>query len=327
MDYLKQLFLKNNTTETDIFRPKQRHYGFANQDKILYYIEEDNKNLGFFAMYRYWLEYLYFAEVCGYTPVVSAGEHFAYKEKNPIYETTNPFEYYFVQPAAIDIREAKRSSKVIISDAVHRRMVELVLTGRENHYKYNKRYLTMMGHIVKKYMIFNDATKDYIDKGLEQLGFDNNKTLGIHIRGTDYRLKYNNHPVYLSEDDCFVEVDRMLENGSYNRIFLATDDMRILRNFVKRYGEQLCFYEDVERSSKNKSVAFSDSNRDNHKYLLGLEVIRDMYTLSKCAGLVAGISQVAICAQINKCARKEQYEDIRIIDKGTYQNGHYFTGK
>ncbi len=328
MDFIKKKLVKKYAKDIDIFRREQRRLGTANPDKIIYYIEEDNKNLGFFAMYRGWLGYLYFADICGYTPVIYAGDNFAYKESKMINGTANPFEYYFIQPALISPQEARVSNKVIMSDLIHRKMVSLILTGRESDYKYSKRYLHMMGHIVKKYMHFNDVTQTYLNESLMRLSFfENSRMLGIHLRGTDFRLQYNNHPVYVSEADCFVEVDRMMNSGSYNRIFLATDDVKILSNFKKKYGQCLCYYEDVQRSNNNKSVAFSNGNRDKHKYLLGLEVIRDMYTLSKCTGLVAGISQVAICAQINKLSRGEKYEDLRIIDKGIYKNSHLFVSR
>lgn len=327
MNCLNQLLSKKNTKEIDIFRQRQKHFGPANRDKILYYIEEDNKNMGFFAMYRCWMEYLYFADICGYTPVIYAGDNFAYKENKLINGTDNPFEYYFTQPASISPKEVKVSSKVIMSDLIHRKMVELILTGEVNSYRCGRRYLYMMGHIVKKYMHFNDITQSYLDESLKRLGFDNQKILGIHVRGTDFRFQYDNHPVYVSEEDCFVEIDRLLKKNLYGKIFLATDDERILTNFAKRYGNKLCFYEDAKRSNNNKSVAFSSGNRENHKYLLGLEVIRDMYTLSICSGLVAGISQVAVCAQVNKVSYGRKYEDLKIIDKGIYRNAHAFIRK
>lgn len=316
-------FLHNE--EPDIFRLRQRHYGPANLEKTIYYIEEDNESLGFFAMYRCWLEYLYFADICGYTPVICAGNHFAYREEQAINKTTNPFEYYFLQPAAVSLKEVKISNKVIRADIVHRKMVELIFTGKVCNYKYNKRYLYMMGHIVNKYMKFNDCTENYINESWQTLNFGTERVLGVHIRGTDFRAKYNNHPIYVTEDDCFKEINQLLEKNSYDKIFVATDDKRILNNFIKKYGDKICFYKDVERSSVNKSVAFSYNSRKHHKYLLGLEVIRDMYTLSKCDSLVAGISQVAICAQINKVSRGEKYKDIKIIDKGLYKNSHIFT--
>lgn len=290
----------------------------------VYLIEEDNKDLGFCAMYRAWLEYIYLADVCGIIPVVQAGKHFAYREDIKMYGTVNAFEYYFVQPMSIGVGEAGKKRNVLHSQVFHREMVELVLTGAHGHYRYTKRYMHDMARIARKYIRLNERTQQYVEEGIVKLGIENVKVLGIHIRGTDFRAKYNGHPIYVEEEDCFLEVDRFLQDKGYEKIFVATDDARILKKFVEKYGKKMCFYEDVKRSSNNKSVAFSKSDRKQHRYLLGLEVLRDMYTLSRCAGLVAGISQVAICAQIHKIADRMHYEDIKIIDKGIYKNGHSF---
>lgn len=325
IDYLERLFGGKYIKKSEMFQRKPIHYGAANRDKIIYYIDEDDKNVGFFAMYRWWLEYLYFADICGYMPVICAGSHFSYREKEAIDHTTNPFEYYFLQPAGISLQEAKVSNQVIMADQTQRAMVELILTGKMGNYKYNKQYLQMMARIVKKYIKLNQSTQDFINKGMKEINFEQDKMLGVHIRGTDFRAMYDNHPIYVTEEECFAEVDKLLEKSDYSRVFLATDDQRILERFLEHYGRQVCFYTDVERSDKNRSVAFRYSKRDRNKYLLGLEVIRDMYTLSLCEGLIAGISQVAICAQIHKLSRKEKYKDIKIIDKGLYSNNHYYS--
>lgn len=290
----------------------------------VYFIEEDNKDLGFCAMYRAWLEYIYLADVCGMIPVVQAGKHFAYREDGMINGTRNAFEYYFLQPASIRIREAGRKRNVLHSRVFHREMVELVLTGKCAHYGYTKRYMHEMARIVRKYINFNEQTQQYVAAGIEKLGIEDAKVLGVHIRGTDFRAKYDNHPIYVTEEECFQEVNKLMQEKGYEKIFVATDDVRILKNFRAEYGNKMCFYEDVERSNKNRSVAFSKSSRKQHRYLLGLEVIRDMSTLSKCSGLVAGISQVAICAQVHKLADGQRFEDIKVIDKGIYQNSHSF---
>lgn len=324
MDYLKSFMQRNKAGDTDIFRLEMKHYGFQNRNKILYYIYENNAALGFFAMYRYWMEYLYFADICGYTPIICTSRKCAYREEGAVAGTHNVFEYFFRQPSNIGIKEAKHSSKVILSDIVHREMVELILTGRTNHYGYTEKYLREMGEILSKYIIFNDHTMQYLNEELKKFGMDNKKVLGIHIRGTDFRGKYNNHPVFVTEEDCFIEIDKIFEKNGYDQIFVATDDQRILRGFMARYGDSVYFYPDVVRGSTNKSVMLSKDSRKHHKYLLGLEVIRDMYTLSMCSGLIAGVSQVAICAQINKVARGEKYDDIKIINKGIYQNNRQF---
>lgn len=308
----------------DVFKLKINHYGSLNRDKVLYYICEENDNLGFFAMYRYWLEYLYFADVCGYMPFVDAGKGFAYHEENEIEGKKNTFEYYFCQPSQVKLQEVKFSNKVVRSDTMHREMVELVYTGKSNHYSYNRKYLLAMSKIVKKYMKFNNKTMEYLDAGCSKLGLRDQRVLGIHVRGTDFRTQYNNHPVALKEEEYFMEIDKVWEKGEYDKIFLATDDSRILQAFLDKYGNRICYFQDVMRSNKNKSVAFVENSRKNHKYLLGLEVIRDMYSLAICQGLIAGISQVAICAQINKLAMGHRYEDLVIIDKGINKNSRIF---
>lgn len=297
-----------------------KHFGLANKDKTIYFICENNGTLGFFAIYRYWLEYLYFADICGYYPVISGGNKFAYKEEERVLGKKNPYEYYFYQPAGIELKQVKSSYHVIYSHTLHRIIVELVYTGKYSNYFSNSNYMRVMGGIVKKYIKFNDTTWQFIMNGLDKLDFKNKKIIGVHVRGTDFRSNYNNHPVYVTAEDCFSEIEKMLEEKNYDKIFVATDDKRILKQFLTRYGNRVCFYTDVVRNNRNKSVIFEEKNTRNYKYRLGLEVIRDMYTLAKCDALVAGISQVAICAQINKLAMEETYEDITIIDKGINQN-------
>lgn len=320
--YMDNLLHCYKEEKTDIFQLKQRKYGLLNPNKIIYYINESNNILGFFAMYRYWMEYLYFADICGYYPVINVEKDFAYSEDKSVMGMNNAFDYYFEQPAGISIKEVGRSSKVINSNVIHREMVELVLTGKRSHYDCNTRYIKLMGEIVDKYLKFNCITQKYVNESLDKLLVESDHMLGVHVRGTDFRKKYNNHPVFVSEKDCFNAIEVMLNQNKYNKIFVATDDQNILDAFIREYGDIICYYKDVVRSSDLKSVAFHTNERKSHKYKLGLEVIRDMYTLSICSGLVAGISQVAICARINKVSRKEKYENVTIIDKGIYRNGH-----
>lgn len=324
MKFLKDQIQMHDSADINLVLGQLRNCSIKTNGTAVYFIEEDNGDLGFCAMYRAWLEYIYLADVCGMIPVIWAGNHFAYREDKRINGTKNAFEYYFSQPASIGVREAVRKRNVLRSRVFHREMVEIVFTGKCAHYGYTKRYMLEMARIVRKYISFNERTQQYVAAGIEKLGIEDTKVLGVHIRGTDFRAKYDNHPIYVTEEDCFREVNKIMREKGYEKIFVATDDARILKNFEAEYGNKMCFYEDVERSNKNRSVAFSKSNRKQHKYLLGLEVIRDMYTLSKCTGLVAGVSQVAICAQIHKLARRQRYEDIKIIDKGIYQNSHSF---
>lgn len=323
MHLLKKGFMDKKAMDDDYFRLKPKRCGIHNKDKTIYVICEDNENLGFFAMYRYWLEYLYFADICGYSPVVSAGHGFAYGEPE-FMGKRDPFEYYFEQPVGIALHQARKSSKVIASDIRHRQMIELVYTGKYADYRYTQKYLKVMGDIVRKYMRFNNSSWRYICSGLDKLQIEESRVLGVHIRGTDFKSRFDNHPICLEPADFFPVIDALLSGAGYNKIFLATDDKGFLEQFLEKYGNKICYYRDVFRNNRNRSVAFEKSTRQKHKYRLGLEVLRDMYTLAACDGLTAGVSQVAVCAQINKLAMGKQYRDLKIIDKGICRNHRGF---
>lgn len=323
LNYLQSI-MSFGDREEDLFRLRQQHMGTMNKDKTIYFVNEDNKDVGFFAQYRWWLEYLYFADICGYTPVIRAGDHFVYRERCEKGCINNAFEYYFGQPSGIGIREAYQSSNVVFSETKHRKMVEFIILGKYSCYYYNKQYLRMMARVARKYLKFNDMTKKYVYDGIKELGIGDGKTLGVHIRGTDFRKKYNDHPVFVTEEEAFFQIDILLSEHGYDKVFLATDDNRILYNFQQRYKEKMCSYPHVLRSGNDQSVAFKKDNRKYNQYMLGLEVIRDMYTLSVCEGFVCGMSQVSVCAQINKLARGERYQNFVMIDKGVYKNSRLF---
>ena len=59
---LNNLFSKDNKVE-EMFILKPKHFGPINPNQIIYYIKEDSADMGFFAMYRCWIEYLYFADI------------------------------------------------------------------------------------------------------------------------------------------------------------------------------------------------------------------------------------------------------------------------
>ena len=57
-------------------------------------------------------------------------------------------------------------------------------------------------------------------------------------------------------------------------------------------------------------------DRPLHYYKLGLEVLRDVYTLASCDGLICGLSHVSCAARYIKSAKGEMFEDIKILDSG-----------
>lgn len=276
---------------------------------ILYQIEMGTWGDGFFAEYKKLLNYLYFADFFQWKPCVHFSNQFTYAEDHPINGTENPFEYFFEPIVKMDDANEYRYY-------VNSREVDWEFANRlkpVNGYDISEEYIQAMSEINQKYIKFNDITLRYLQSTDDLLG--KNKVLGVHVRLTDFKQIFLGHPVCITaEEHLKYAVDAVKKYG-FNKIFLATDDVSTVDLFRKEFGKNLLYYEDVTRSSGDVSVAFSDNVRENHHYKLALEVIRDMYTLSRCNGLIAGKSQVSICAIIEN-RRNSPYEFLKIVDKG-----------
>ena len=96
--------------------------------------------------------------------------------------------------------------------------------------------------------------------------------------------------------------------------------------FREKFGDLVKIYDDTFRDDGgDDSIAFSESDREHHKYLLGLEVLRDQYTLTNCDGLVCGYSNVTFLARIMRKAWHEQaFDDYVLINNGIYHNNNNF---
>lgn len=299
-----------------------RKYGPLNIDKNIYLIEFGDKTDGFFAEYRKVLNFLYYADYFHMVPVVKWTDDFLYSEKVEVNGSKNPFEYYFEQPDNVTINEVYKSRNVFRCERSHLMLAESLKTDYDG-YDLSESYLNAMSRIMAKYIRLKSTVKEKILGDINKL-FSSKRTLGIHVRGTDFRNNYYGHPVFTNGKKHLQVADEQLDKGNFEQVFLATDDLLILDEFKKRLGNNVVFYKDVKRGEGQVSVAFEKNERELHHYKLGLEVLRDMWTLSTCEGLVAGRSQVSICAQIAKKSREEKYAFLSIIDEGTNKRGKYF---
>lgn len=281
-----------------------KHLGELYQEDMVYYIDIGDM-VGFFAMMQFTLEYLFYAEQYHFTPVINWRG--VYSEK----ETDNVFEYYYCPVSEISWEDVSKCKNVILSHHGQRIMWEganLTYRSRwEIYYKY--------GEIYKKYCRLNQKTQDYIDGNLKRI-LCGKKTLGVHIRGTDFKQDLYAHPVHIITSDFIDPIKKMLQKYGYEQIFLATDSLEAISLLKKEFGDRLSFYQDVQRSDGNIGVQYSESNQKNYRYLLGLEVLRDVYTLSACDSLIAGLSNVSCAARYIKAANGFEYKEVVILDHG-----------
>lgn len=284
-------------------------------NRIFYHIYMEESQSGFFADHNRLLAYLYFADFYKMTPVVEYTEKYCYAEKHPINGKTNPFEYYFVQPAGVDLEKLRKSGVACVRSKKENTLLVNQLNEQTNGYSRSDRYLREMARISSKYIHLCPESETYIRDGIKtKVG--EKKVLGVHVRGTDFKQNYNGHPIAISALEYCESAKELMEKEQYDHLFLATDDNEALKVFQQTFGSKLTFYEDVIRGSGRETVMRSVENRKNHHYYLGLEVLRDMYTLAECDGLVAGLSQVSYAARIQKLSSGKNYDNLKILDKG-----------
>ncbi len=298
-----------------------KHNGTEERGKIIYVIKELSDREGFCATIRIIIGYLLYAEQSGFIPKINLTKEFLYFDEEKSKEFSNPWEYYF-DPAE-KVYDETKALNVCYARPYHMMAVKeysgLDAYLEENYY--NEEVFHICTPIIKKYLrlkpdIINESyafLSENRDKG--------EKILGVHFRGTDFKQGYNGHPVHVSEEQMISEVKKAIIYEKFSTVFLATDDASFSNKLKDSIGEtELLQYLDVYRSDGDQSVAFSKNDRKYHHYLLGYEIVRDMYTLSLCDGLVAGKSSVGFLSNLYKHSRNEGYEYMRIVDNGNHEN-------
>lgn len=288
-------------------------------DKELYYIKIDSGISGFFAILRAALDYCCYADEQGFLPYIVYGRKVLYSEKTLFLGTNNPFEYYYEQPLTFLADKLVKGMNIVKCRTEHLDKIELKYNLKASSYLVEESYIENMADIYKKYMHLNMMTSKKIEKSIRNV-LQGKLTLGVHIRGTDFYKEFNNHPVPVTVDEYIKAINEEIVNKQYEQVFIATDDIRCLKELKKKIQVPLVYYKNTLRANGNRSVACERNERKNNNYLLGLEVLKDAYTLSECDGFVGCLSQVDIFVQIIKKSRGQEFSSLKIINKGIFIN-------
>ena len=241
-DYINRVF--STGCDKNVLYIKK--YGDVSFEKNLYHIFINNTS-GMGAHLRSVFIALYEAEAMGCIPVIEFGNKCVYKDRE-ITKTDNPYEYYFIQPNNFLLQDLYRASKVIeINPETIKRIEEEIFfkcnihskTDLKGGYYITDEYLKMLSDVMKKYIDLNKETEEYINDSIKNLlggDISPSAVIACHIRGTDYKLNWNNHPKPILIDDYFKEIDcQMGKKPKFEYIFLATDDVDYLEKFKSRY--------------------------------------------------------------------------------------------
>lgn len=295
--------------------------GPLNKGKIIMLMKHDASYAGIGAIWVYYLNRLAFSDKMGFYHVFECTKNMYYQEQHPVHGITNVFEYYFQQPSKISIKEAYKSNCVVMdwNNPEYGYNDFWNASGTDN-YEFKDRDIDEYARLQKKYFHLQPWVQKRLEKSITVLLGDN-KVLGVHARGADTKMKYKNHPAVVSAEDYIHAAKEAQCAIGAQKVFLATDDEEMLSAFSNAFGTDLLYYKDVIRSKGTVMNCYIEEKRENHRYNLGFEAIRDVYTLASCQGLVCGISCISFVTQVLKQSKGEKFETLERLNNGVNKDG------
>ena len=206
----------------------------------------------------------------------------------------NVWEYYFKQPLKYGDILDKELRFV-------RGYCEIDQKGQAFRDKFNE--------IITKYIHLNDEMQFKVDNFADALNIGPH-TIGIHYRGTD---KHSGHvfgepssarplPAYRYTDKAKALIDN--ESYSFTNVFVMTDDEYAL-GVMRTEMPSINYIANITRGEPHKPVHSRLNNStacdEASGYRRGMEVVLEVFLLSKCGYVIRSTSNVGSTAQfINK---------------------------
>ncbi len=314
-------YYENNPDVTTLI---VNHLGERNPGRMIYYLGTGDDAVatgGFGALLRWVLYGIGYAEELGMTPVIKWGRHTHYYDSDMDGKTGNVFEYYYEPVSDIPYQEAAISQNVVFPMPSQKWFINNKFKEMpESLYLPNEEEIAWLGVQYRKHMRLNGETKLYLNQISHFLG--ERRTLGVHIRGTDFNVGNKGHPVPVRPEEYLEKSKELLSQGKYDQIFLATDDVGALNAFRDGIAHHcLIYYDDVLRGEGDVGAHNMESDRPLHHYRLGLEALRDIYTLASCDGLILGLSQMSFAARYVSQALDRHHKDLIILNHGINKDG------
>lgn len=244
------------------------------------------KGRGLFSLLSSVLCYIDIAEKYSLVPVVDFENfHTVYNDED-VLTTKNAWEYYFDQLSKFTLDEVYESQNVYITSSRY-----------PCNYDYSVANIPAIRSVYDRHIRIKDGI---VESDLLSTEYSN--VLGVHYRGQEMR-RARGHWFPPTTDQMRAAIDLMFERDGYERIFLVTEDLNLLEEIVRVYGDIVLYTDSYRTRGCN---AYQAKCRPKHFYNLGRDVINDAVWLSKCGGLVHCTSNVA--------------EFARLLNRGRYKS-------
>lgn len=220
---------------------------------------------GFFSLFIQVINGIHFAEKTNLLPWVDFGNR-KYCYTDQVNDQENFWNNYFKQ------KSPGKEDKIVTNKFNEVYPIRI----------WHRSYYRKMNRVIQN-LEFSSKVEEYIQKAAVKIR--NQKTLGIHIRGTDHFLEIPPP----SAGEYIAAINKYL--SSYDKLFVSTDDQEILNLLRDHFGEKV-IYRQVERSEDGKALHRQQVNG----YKRGLDVLTDCYCLAQCKRLILVSSNVSFAS-------------------------------
>jgi hypothetical protein len=263
--------------------------------KDYFVIRQESRGRGLFSLLSAVICYIDFAIKNNLVPVVDFQNYTTeYNEKGSVSGTKNAYEYYFQPLLGVTLDDAYKG-KFILSDNTY-----------PQGYNFSIGKMPWLFSIYAEYIKLNTQASAYLTSQSDKIS---SKTVGVHYRGQEARTAAG-HWYPPSKKQITTAINQILKSDEYDNIFVVTEDLNYLKFLRAEYGPVVKACEHFRTNGENGYRLYP---RDNHKYLLGLEVLIDAILLSRCQALVGCTSNVAEFARFSN---NFQYSDNILINNG-----------
>ena len=285
---------------TGFARERLVHFPWAPNGGPTYYIVRRCLGWGgngFFSNYLYALTHIAYAKENGWIPVVDMRNYRTlYSENHPVNGSRNDWDHYFLQP--VDTHSAYASGRFILSDGWNRIPDYHPIQESDSTLDLIPDRTEKLRRLCSDYTIIRPEIQESFEFW-EREHFADRKVLGVHWRGTDKRVPPPGHRPTPPLDTMLESIRDICQRKNPDLLFLASDEDGILPSIQKTISIPVISAEAYRLDAGDQRGLHTASvrhARKNHRYLLGLEVLRDAWLLSRCDSLVHGHSNVVNAA-------------------------------
>lgn len=260
------------------------------ENNVTYYvISLKNPRVGIIGYIVYILPHIAYSVAKGYIPVIDMKNYPSiYQEKDE-----NAWETFFEQPMNKHLEDIKNGRVIYCPNSLWYRW------GPSSCPMMKDDELKMWGRLFQQYVRYNEKTEKYL--GSERVVVSApTKTLGALYRGTDYtKGQAFGHPIQPSMKSFADKVEELMLKHGYEFVYLASEEKAIVDYVNQRLPGKVLTNKRVYYDEA-KNVDYTNYNvdhiglsgavfeRDNNKYLIGIEYISSMNLVACCDSFVAG---------------------------------------